>query len=308
MNGPLAQPMRESLVQPAAGLPTRPTGEGASDGTEHVVEILPSEKEHKDPGAIERLLRSPVGFIFPAIAVVLLWEIGGSLGWIDRIFFPQPSRVARALETLTRDGIVLSNLAITLRRVASGFVIGTIPAVLLGVLVARAKWASLIVDPLISLTYPIPHIATLPLLLVIFGLGSPPIIALSSIVCFYPAVVNTTAGVRQVDERLVHMARNLGCSARQILWKIVLPAALPTIFAGLRLGLGLALLGAIAGEFVAASEGIGAQTWLYWQVYQIENMYATLLAIVVTGFTLTNVMLFAERRFFGWSKATQRQL
>jgi NitT/TauT family transport system permease protein len=249
-----------------------------------------------------------VGFLIPAIVVILLWEVGGALGWIDRIFFPQPSRVLKALTTLTQEGIVLKNLEITLFRVASGFLIGTIPAVVVGILVARTKWASLIVDPLISLTYPIPHIATLPLLLVIFGLGSPPIIALSSIICFYPSVVNTTAGVRQVDERLVLMARNMGCSARQVLWKIVLPAALPTIFAGLRLGLGLALLGGIAGEFVAASEGIGAQTWLYWQVYQIENMYATLVAIVVTGFTLTNLMLFAERRFFGWSKTTQRQL
>lgn len=280
----------------------------AADATEVFVEIRAPDRPYAGPGLVERALRSPVGFLIPAVTIIVLWELGGTLGWIDRIFFPQPSRVVAALQGLINDGIIFENLGITLRRVASGFMIGTIPAVLLGVLMARMKWASLIIDPLISLTYPIPHIATLPLLLVIFGLGSPPIIALSSIVCFYPAVVNTTAGVRQVDERLVQMARNLGCSKRQVLWKIVLPAALPTIFAGLRLGLGLALLGGIAGEFVAASEGIGAQTWLYWQVYQIENMYATLFTIIATGFTLTNIMLFCERRFFGWSKATQRQL
>ena len=253
---------------------------------ELVVEIRAPEKPNPGPGFVERALRSPLGFLIPAITVVALWEIGGAVGLIDRIFFPQPSRIFRALRTFTEEGIIFENLAITLRRVALGFVIGTTPAILLGVLMARVKWAALIVDPLISLTYPIPHIATLPLLLVIFGLGSPPIIALSSIVCFYPAVVNTTAGVRQVDERLVQMARNMGASQRQVLWKIVIAAALPTMFAGLRLGLGLSLLGAIAGEFVAASEGIGAQTWLFWQVYKIENMYATLIAIIITGFTI----------------------
>jgi NitT/TauT family transport system permease protein len=240
--------------------------------------------------------------------VVVLWEIGGRLGIIDATFFPQPSRIVAALVRLSEEGVILQNLLVTLKRMAAGFVIGTIPAVLIGVMLARLKWASLIIDPLISLTYPIPHIATLPLLLVIFGLGSPPIIALSAIVCFYPAVVNTAAGVRQVDERLIQMARNMGASGSQLLWKIILPAALPTMFAGLRLGLGLALLGAIAGEFVAASEGIGAQTWLYWQVYKIEEMYATLLVIIAVGFAMTNIMLFLERRFFGWSRAAQRQL
>ncbi|MBX3579422.1 MAG: ABC transporter permease [Rhizobiaceae bacterium] len=277
-------------------------------GDKVVAEIRAPQTLQRGPNVVERALRSPVGFLFPAIAVIVLWELGGTFGFIDRIFFPQPSRIFRALERLAAEGVILENLSITLRRVAAGFVIGTIPAVLVGLMLARVKWASLIIDPLISLTYPIPHIATLPLLLVIFGLGSPPIIALSSIVCFYPAVVNTAAGVRQVDERLVQMARNMGASSRQLLWKIIIPAALPTMFAGLRLGLGLALLGGIAGEFVAASEGIGAQTWLYWQVYKIEDMYATLVVIIATGFTMTNVMLFLERRFFSWSKATQKQL
>lgn len=273
-----------------------------------VAEITASKDQQHRPNVIERLLRSSVGFLVPALAVVVLWEIGGRVGIIDRTFFPQPTRVVAALVRLSEEGVILQNLLVTLKRMAAGFAIGTIPAILVGVMLARLKWASLIIDPLISLTYPIPHIATLPLLLVIFGLGSPPIIALSAIVCFYPAVVNTATGVRQVDERLVQMARNMGASGRQLLWKIIIPAALPTMFAGLRLGLGLALLGAIAGEFVAASEGIGAQTWLYWQVYKIEEMYATLVVIIAVGFTMTNVMLFLERRFFGWSKAAQRQL
>ncbi|HBY92342.1 MAG: ABC transporter permease [Ardenticatenaceae bacterium] len=287
----------------------RVAGRDAEPVAEEVsLEIAAPSRIKTGPTRTERLMHSPLGTILPVIAVILLWEIGSALGVIDPIFFPAPSRIARALVHLVQEGVIAQHLGITIRRVALGFTIGTVPAVAIGVLMARIGWLSALLDPLISLTYPIPHIAILPLLLVIFGLGSPPIIALSAIVCFYPAIVNTLAGVRQVDERLVMMARNLGASNRQILWKIALPGALPTIFAGLRLGLGLALLGAVAGEFVAASDGIGAQTWIYWQIYQIDNMYATLIVIVTIGFLTTNAMLAIERRFFGWSKATQKQL
>lgn len=277
--------------------------------TENViaVEIVAPVSEDTGPNAFERVMASPIGTVLPVIGVLVLWETFSRLQWIDPVFFPAPSRIALALRDLMQRGIIVENLGITLHRVAMGFIIGTTPAVIIGIAIARVRWVYLILDPLISLTYPIPHIATLPLLLVIFGLGSPPIIALATIVCFYPAIVSTTVGVRQVDERLVAMAQNLGATRRQILWKIVLPGALPAIFGGLRLGLGLALLGTVAGEFVAASAGIGAQTWIYWQIYQISNMYATLVVIVATGFLLTNVMLFIERRVFGWAQATQNE-
>lgn len=277
--------------------------------TESVIaaQIVAPETEETGRNRFERVMVSPIGTVLPVIAVILLWEISSRLRIIDPIFFPAPSQIAGALIDLMQRGVITENLGITLNRVALGFVIGTIPAVILGIAIARVRWVYLILDPLISLTYPIPHIATLPLLLVIFGLGSPPIIALATIVCFYPAVVSTTVGVRQVDERLVAMAQNLGATRRQIMWKIVLPGALPAIFGGLRLSLGLALLGTVAGEFVAASAGIGAQTWIYWQIYQITNMYATLVVIVATGFLLTNMMLFIERRFFGWAKATYKE-
>jgi len=98
------------------------------------------------------------------------------------------------------------------------------------------------------------------------------------------------------------MARNLGAGRRQILWKVVLPGALPSIFAGIRLAAGLALLGTIAGEFLAASDGIGSMTWKYWQIYQITNMYATLAVIAAMGFLLTTVTLRVQRRYFSWTE------
>jgi len=248
---------------------------------------------------------TPIGTLLPIVAVLTLWEMASDLNLIDVTFFPAPHTIAIATWTLALSGEISQNLMITLERILAGFVIGATPAILLGLLMGRIGLFRAVFDPLIAVTYPIPHIAILPLLLVIFGLGSAPIIALAAIVCFYPAVVNTYTGVRGADERLVRMARNMGANERQILWKIVLPDALPSVFAGLRLSIGLALLSTVAGEFVASSTGIGAQTWLYWQVYQIQNMYGTLVVVVALGFTLSVLMQFGQRRFFGWATATE---
>jgi ABC-type nitrate/sulfonate/bicarbonate transport system permease component len=256
--------------------------------------------------ASDRIYRAlkgtPLGTVIPIAIALGLWECFSDFGIIDRTFFPPPHIVARTTAGLVWRGAILTQLGITAERIAFGFAFGAAPAVVIGLLVGRFRWVSLMFEPLINLTYPIPHLAILPLLLVIFGLGSAPIIALAAIVCFYPAVVNTVAAVRQVDEGLVRMARNLGASERTVLSKIILPASLPTVFAGLRLAAGLALLGVIAGEFVAGSTGIGAQAWAYWNIYQIPNMYGALTIIVLFGFVLTHGLAYLQGRLFGWDE------
>lgn len=264
---------------------------------------VPDPKAGKPPSALFRFLNSSIGSVVPVAAVLLLWELGSRTGLIDTTFFPPPSECAKALVTLVRDGELLSNVWITVRRIVLGFLLGVTPAVIIGVAMARIPWIRVVVDPIITITYPIPVIAILPLLLVIFGTGGTPIIVLAGIISFFPAAVNSLAGVLRVDETLVLMARNLGASRRQILFKIVLPDALPSVFAGIRLAAGLALLGTIAGEFLAASDGIGSMTWTYWQIYQISNMYATLAVIAAMGFLLTTLTLRVQRRYFGWTES-----
>lgn len=264
--------------------------------------FAPDPKAGRPPSALFRFLDSPVGSVVPVAAVLILWELGSRTGVIDTTFFPPPSECAQALVSLVRSGELLPNLWITLQRIVLGFLLGVIPAVVIGIAMARVPWIRVVVDPIITITYPIPVIAILPLLLVIFGTGGTPIIVLAGIISFFPAAVNSMTGVLRVDEKLVLMARNLGASRRQILHKVVLPGALPSVFAGIRLSAGLALLGTIAGEFLAASDGIGSMTWTYWQIYQIANMYATLAVIAAMGFLLTTLTLRVQRRYFGWTE------
>jgi ABC-type nitrate/sulfonate/bicarbonate transport system permease component len=268
----------------------------------NVSTFAPDHKKARGPGRAFRLLNTAGGSVIPVIGVLLLWELGSRTGIIDRTFFPAPSNCFRALVELIVGGQLLPNLLITLVRILLGFLLGVIPAVIIGVTMARLPWMKVILDPIIAIVYPIPVVAILPLLLVIFGTGGTPIIVLAGIISFFPSAINALTGVLRVDNKLILMSRNMGASDRQVLWKIILPGALPSIFAGIRLSAGLALLGAIAGEFLAASDGIGSMTWRYWQVYQITNMYATLAVIAAMGFLLTTATLRVQRRFFGWTE------
>ncbi|WP_431908085.1 ABC transporter permease [Micromonospora carbonacea] len=283
-----------------SSVPTR--DRAAGQPAPPVVRYAVDPRAERPPGRLFRLLSSGAGSIVPVAVVLLLWQAGSMAGLIDKTFFPAPSECVRALVGLVTSGELLPNVGITARRILLGFLLGVIPATLLGIAMGRSRWIRVLVDPLIAITYPIPVVAILPLLLVIFGTGGRPIVVLAGIISFFPAVVNAMSGVLQVDERLILMARNLGAGRQQILWKIILPGALPSIFAGIRLAAGLALLGTIAGEFLAASDGIGSMTWRYWQIYQIDNMYATLAVIAAMGFLLTTVTLRVQRRFFGWTE------
>lgn len=236
----------------------------------------------------------------PVFGALLLWELMSWFGAIDRSFFPPPSRILATMWELAVDGRIFMDLVVTLQRVVAGFLLGAVPGVLLGLLMGWIRIVRLVFDPIVTIIYPVPRIAILPLFLVIFGLGSPPIIAITALICFFPAVVTTYAGVRGLDPNLPRMARNLGASRMQIMTKIAFPAALPVMFAGLRLSLGLALTGEVAAEFVAASNGIGAEIWRYWQIYRIEEMYANITVISLIGIGLSFGLLEIQKRLLSW--------
>ncbi len=253
-------------------------------------------------------MESPLATLVPILLAISLWEFASRIGILDKVFFPPPTTIGKAFWGLATDGTLINETISTLRRFIGGFIVGAIPAIFLGVAMARIWWIRALIDPIISVLYPIPSVAYLPLLLVIFGLGSPPIIALAAILSFYPSVISSAAAIRQVDEKLQRMSENMGASRAQTLFKITLPAAMPTIFAGLRLAAGAALLGVVVGEFVASGDGIGAKTWRYWQIYQIDRMYATLVVIASLGLIVTQTGLLIQRRFFGWHEQIRRDM
>lgn len=270
-----------------------------------VARFEPDPRRRETP-PIWHAMDSPLGTIIPIVLAIFVWELAARFSVVDRVFFPPPTTIGRAFWRLVVDGTLVTETFSTLRRYVAGFLFGSVPAVFLGVAMARLRWVRALIDPIISVLYPIPSVAYLPLLLVVFGLGSPPIIALAAILSFYPSVINSAAAIVQVDEKLHRMSENMGASRAQTLFKITLPAAMPTIFAGLRLAAGAALLGVIVGEFVASGDGIGAKTWRYWQIYQVDRMYATLVVIAALGLIVTQLGLTIQRRYFGWHEQIRR--
>ncbi|ROO58706.1 NitT/TauT family transport system permease protein [Micromonospora sp. Llam0] len=170
------------------------------------------------------------------------------------------------------------------RRVLTGFGIACLIAVPLGVLMGRSPRLSSLLDPTVNLLRPIPVTAWAPLMVVIVGIGSKSAIVLIVIATFYPVLLNTIAGVRNVPPRLLEAAAMLGTARHRVLWQVVLPAALPSVFAGMRIGLGFAWVIVVVGETVGVQTGLGALITQAWQVSRTDLIITGMLVIGLAGF------------------------
>src|SRR6266446_8760196 len=180
----------------------------------------------------ERLL-----YLASPIGLLAVWEILLALGFGDRRFVPAPSDIAVRFWELTMSGELVRHTAVTLWRVFAGFVIGAVPAVAIGLLMAMFRPARIFFDPLIAALMPIPKVALMPLLLLAFGFGDASKIALVAIAVFFPVIVNTYVGAANIERIYWDVAKNYGASQTVIFSRIVFFGALPTIFAGLRIAL-----------------------------------------------------------------------
>ena len=229
------------------------------------------------------------------IALFMLWELAAQAHVIDTRFFPAPSSIAGTFGTMLANGTLLSNTLTTLERLAIGIVAGGIPALLIGLAMGLYRPIYAVVDPLISATYPIPKSAILPLILLVFGLGEASKIAMVAIGMFYPVVINTAAGVRQIDRMYFDVGRNFGARGWAVFRTIAFPGALPVIMTGVKLGAGLGLILIAIAEMVGAQSGLGFLIWNAWQVLQVNVMYVGLITIAVIGFVLTVLLNEVER-------------
>src|SRR5499433_3142265 len=191
------------------------------------------------------------------VGVLLMWELGTRTGWVPALFLPSPIGVLADLIDMARSGQLWIHVAASLRRLVLGFVAGAGAGISVGVLVGFFSLAEAVGQPLIAATFPIPKIALLPLLILWLGIGEPSKIAVIALGVFFPMAINTYAGVREADPLLVRAAVAFGAGRWSIIRKVILPSALPMIFAGLKLGAGTALLLLVAAEMIAADSGIG---------------------------------------------------
>lgn len=244
-------------------------------------------------------LEQLVSLLSPVV-LLLVWELLVRNRILDARFFPAPSAVMKTLVGLITSGTLLSDIGISLTRIAAGFVLGAISGLILGLLMGISRLTRAAITPLVGVIYPIPKIAILPLVMLIFGLGEPSKYVIVAIGVFFLVLLNTMAGVMNIDKIYFEVGRNYGATRLDVLQTIAIPGALPLIFTGLRLAWGTALLLIVAAEFVSSRSGIGYLIWNAWQTFSVEEMYSGLLTISALGLVSFAIFDVIERRLVPW--------
>jgi NitT/TauT family transport system permease protein len=238
--------------------------------------------------------------ILSPIVLLAIWEAGAIAGVVDTRFFPAPTKIFVALWELVRSGEMLGHIAISLQRILIGFILGAVPGIVIGLAVGLFPVARAIVQPLVDALFPIPKIALLPMMIMLFGLGEGSKYAIIAIAVVFLVLINTETGVRNIDRIYFDVARNYGASRRMLFTDIALPGALPLIMAGLKLGMGVALIVIVSAEFVNAKSGIGYFIWNSWSIFQVEWMYAGLTVTAILGFASAVLLGALERALVPW--------
>ena len=247
---------------------------------------------------IRRLRVAAPGIVF-IILVLAGLEILVQRGFINRALFPPPSVVGNTVWGLLTTGAILEPLGTTLGLFVTGYVLAVICGVGLGLLMGTSRTINYLLNPLIESLRPMPKAALLPVLMLFLGLGPTMKITAVVLASFFPVLINTIQGVRGTDPVLIATGRTFGLSNLAITLKIILPAAVPYIFTGMRVAISLALLMTILTEMLAGG-GLGYLVLENQRSFRIRDMYGWLVILAVLGFSINFAMARADRRFVPW--------
>jgi ABC-type nitrate/sulfonate/bicarbonate transport system permease component len=237
------------------------------------------------------------------IGFLLVWELLVRVNHVQPIYLPPPSSIARHLFASVLEGSIFFHLAVTLLRILAAFLIAAFVGVGAGILMGISPTLLRVADPWIAALYPLPKIALIPLLIIWLGTGEAYIQVISSVTAFFPIVISTYSGIRQVDSGLMKAARDLGANGRQIQLRVVLPAAIPSIFAGLHLGMGVVIILVVAAEMIGGSSqsGIGYLLINAGQVMETEKVFSCLILLAVMGAAITKSQQWLDRQLAPWA-------
>jgi ABC-type nitrate/sulfonate/bicarbonate transport system permease component len=240
--------------------------------------------------------------VYPFVLLVALWWLLADRGVFGNEFvMPPPGRVLDRARMLVADGTLVDQTLVTLHETLLAFALALLAGVVLGTLVGRVRAVRLAVRPLVSFLFPTPKIALYPAMLILFGLGSASKVAFGFAEALFPVLLATAAGTSQIDPRLVWSAAALGTSRRAALVKIVVPAALPAILTGARIGLVGATIGVFLGEMIAGAEGLGHMMAVAYRTLDTPDMYVAIITVSLAGYALDRAFLVARRRLLAWS-------
>lgn len=240
--------------------------------------------------------------LWVSLALLALWEAASRLAIVSPRYFPPPTAIGAGLVDGFVEGDLGAETLTTLTRLAVAFALAALAGVPLGLVMGRIRALREAVDPYIAFLFPVPKIALLPFLLILLGVGEPAFVLTGALSAFLQITISTLAGVQTMDPRLLEVGRNYGAHGARLFRKVILPAALPSIFTGLRLGLGLALVTLVAVEFITAKSGLGHLVYRHWQMLSTVEMYGAFALVGALGLLLTRGLGGLQRRMLTWQE------
>jgi NitT/TauT family transport system permease protein len=254
-------------------------------------------------GTSARLGRKIVVSTVGLLLLVAVWQFLPEWGVVDKTFVPPFNEVISAWWHLLKEGTLWHDTKASLIRAIGGFAIAVAIGVPLGLLIGWYRLVAEVLNPVLELFRNTAALSLLPVFILIMGIGESSKIAFVAYACVWPVLLNTISGVESVDPLLVKSSRSLGFGSFRTFQKVVLPAAVPTIFTGIRLAGSFSLLVLIAAELVGANSGLGFLITYSQQNFAIPNMYAAIITISMIGIVLNQLLLLLERHFSTWKAA-----
>ena len=241
-----------------------------------------------------------------ATPLVLIGAYAWWAGPRDNFYFPPLQKILAVFFEDWLGERLLEDIWPSLRRILIGFTLSAVLAVALGIVLGLSRRARLAVTPLVEFFRALPPPALLPLTLLILGVGDSAKILLIALVCVFPILLNTIAGVSGIDPTLRETARIYGIGRRDFLLHVIIPGALPSVFAGLRTSMSLAVIMMVISEFVAASNGIGFGIWQAKRLFDIPGMWAGIILLGILGYGLNMALILVEHRVLAWHRGARR--
>jgi len=238
--------------------------------------------------------RALLGLVLP-VAAIVAWELSARFGDVPS-YLIAPSVILATTWEMALSGELWRHTADSLLRVLGGYAIGGAAGIAMGLLAGIARPVERFYDPIVSLTYPVPKIVILPILIAWLGSGDASKIAVVTAAVFYPSFINSLYGAKGVNRLFVWSARNMGASALQVFAKVILPAALPQVLTGLRIALALAFIVTVAAEMQNSRTGLGNLIITAEDSMRFDLMYSAIIAIALIGFAGDRLLLVLRRR------------
>jgi ABC-type nitrate/sulfonate/bicarbonate transport system permease component len=254
------------------------------------------------PSGFARGARSAIEYVYPIVVLMIVWEVIAYSGAISNLLWPSLEQIAVELWRFAVRGDMWFHGSITLQRALTGFLAAIVAGVLIGTALARVRILDRLIEPIFVFGYPVPKISLYPMFIFIFGFGDMSKIVLVFLECLYPITIQTMAGMRNAERVLVWTSRNAGASSSRMFWRVFVPSAAPTIFAGIRIALPVALIVTVITEIIGESRGLGYVVSFASASFEPARAMAAFAVIAAIGFTFDRTLTFLRRRLIYWQK------